>query len=264
MAKLKENKKSRTLPEWQVRLFTIIIMFLPFIYLFGPMVAKQIYVDRHYEKVCAEIIRQRESKNGFGAQLKFTYYQYNYNSHSYTGKVTNNLRDTIGNVGDYIVIRYSVEHPNVSYYNIDDNPSIRRYYNESYSLAMINIAKTLGAQLSRQNIYRIQSQSDYYLCEYNNATSYCVNHDCSEIREVNYNREEILYDNTTNDIQLPDSLQNLLELVKDLCLHDIGLISVNADTINLVTFDGYHLTNKAPSNAKTLKLPDNWRVILGK
>ena len=128
---------------------------------------------------------------------------------------------------------------------------------------MINIAKTLGAQLSRQNIYRIQSQSDYYLCEYNNATSYCVNHDCSEIREVNYNRE-ILYDNTTNDIQLPDSLQNLLELVKDLCLHDIGLISVNADTINLVTFDGYHLTNKAPSNAKTLKLPDNWRVILGK
>ena len=141
--------------------------------------------------------------------------------------------------------------------------SCAKTHNESSILAMINMAKTLGEQLSRQNIYRVQSRCDYYICDYNNASSYIVSHDCMVIRDIN-NNMEIISANAKKDIQLPDSLQNLLVIVRNLHLHNISYVSVKVDTIKIVTFDGYFITNTAPPNNNALKVQDSWHVILNR
>lgn len=128
MTKLKKNKKSGTLPEWQAYFLVIIIVLFSVVLYFVPMVIKQKYVDQHFEKVNAEIIQEKEQTTGRGPSMRIYYYQYNYNNHSYTGKVKIIINDKIGKTGDNIVIRCRIEHPNVSYFNIDDNPSIKRYY----------------------------------------------------------------------------------------------------------------------------------------
>lgn len=122
----KKNKKSSTLPEWQAYFFVIIIILLPVVLYLIPMEIRQKYVDRHYEKVNAEIIQEKEQTTGKGPAMRIYYYQYNYNNHSYIGKVKIIINDNIGKIGDNIVIRCRIEHPNVSYFNIDDNLSIKR------------------------------------------------------------------------------------------------------------------------------------------
>ena len=121
--KNKNNKKSRTLSMWQINLVTGLIIICPFALYFGPLFGKKIYVDQHYEKVRAEIVRIKKS-TGRGADTKINYYQYNYDNHSYKGKAITNYHDNIGEVGDSIVIRCRIERPYVSYYNVGDNPSI--------------------------------------------------------------------------------------------------------------------------------------------
>lgn len=123
LKKNKKNKKSRTLPKWQIALVTGLIIICPFALYFGLLFGEKIYVDQHYEKVRAEIVRIKKS-TGRGADTKINYYQYNYDNHSYTGKALILYQDYIGDVGDTIVVRCRIEHPDISYYNAGDNPSI--------------------------------------------------------------------------------------------------------------------------------------------
>ena len=120
MTKLKKN---RTLPQWQIWLYTVMIAIFPTVLFFGQLFGKKIYVDQHYKKVRAEIVRIKKS-TGRGADTKINYYQYNYDNHSYTGKALILYQDYIGDVGDTIVVRCRIEHPDISYYNAGDNPSI--------------------------------------------------------------------------------------------------------------------------------------------
>lgn len=120
MTKLKKN---RTLPQWQIWLYIVMIAIFPIVLFFGQLFGKKIYVDQHYKKVRAEIVRIKKS-TGRGADTKINYYQYNYDNHSYTGKALILYQDYIGDVGDTIVVRCRIEHPDISYYNAADNGTI--------------------------------------------------------------------------------------------------------------------------------------------
>ena len=122
LKKNKKNKKSRTLPKWQIALVTGLIIICPFALYFGPLFGEKIYVDQHYEKVRAVIVRIKKLPGR--AASRNTYYHYNYDNHSYKGKAITNYHDNIGEVGDSIVIRCRIERPYVSYYNVGDNLSI--------------------------------------------------------------------------------------------------------------------------------------------
>ena len=126
---------------------------------------------------------------------------------------------------------------------------------------MVNLAESYINEFHEQGVNIIQLRSNYYICSFEDSSSYLITCDGKVIRNISKNNEIISTD-ASNDLTLPDSLQHLLKLVLDIYLHEINFVDLEGDIIMMETIDGYYLTNKAPHNkdSNVKMIQDKWVI----
>lgn len=129
---------------------------------------------------------------------------------------------------------------------------------------MINLAKSYQKLFHLQSISRVQLHSDYYICAFNDSSTYIVSCDSRVIRDIN-NQLEIISVNAENDTCLPNNMQSMLMIVKDIFQHNISLVQVDSNIIRIERFDRYCITNIEPYSLNTYeKVQNSWYIKYSK
>ena len=122
---------------------------------------------------------------------------------------------------------------------------------------MITLAEMYQELFREQDISCIQLRSNYYICNYNDSSSYLVSCNCKVVRNLN-NHGEIISINAQNDTSLLDNIQMLITIVEDVSIHDIKFVEVDSSTIKIEKLDGYYLTNKPYSDNTLNTIQGGW------
>lgn len=123
---------------------------------------------------------------------------------------------------------------------------------------MITLAETYQKLFYEQDLSCIQLRSNYYICNYNDSSSYLISCNCKVARNLNYHGE-IISLNAKNDTSLSDNIQILITIVEDVFIHDIKFVEVDSSTIRIEKLDGYYLTNIEPYLDSTFStIQDGW------
>ena len=130
--------------------------------------------------------------------------------------------------------------------------------------AMIDYAEFCMRKFNDLHLHQVIARSNYYYCTLNNkTTSYIVSNNFNYIRIKEMDNDTLTTIFRDNMIVQPngDSMIILLHIVQNLKQHNISMVEVKGDTINLSKFDGYYLTNNCMSNKNNLRqIKGNWYV----
>ncbi|MBQ9339306.1 MAG: hypothetical protein IJS13_03125 [Paludibacteraceae bacterium] len=109
---------------------------------------------------------------------------------------------------------------------------------------MTGLAETYIIEFHNLNLSKIQhrEQYNYYICEFNDSSSFIVSSDCKLIRNVR-NNMEVVSTNASEDTTLPNSLKKLITIVNSMYNEGIKYINVQGTNIRMVKFNGCYFTN---------------------
>lgn len=128
--------------------------------------------------------------------------------------------------------------------------------------AMINYAEFCMNIFNKQNLHLIVARSNYYYCSTKSkSTAYIIPNDYKYLRiqQIDNDTLKTIFQEDMIEQSNGDSLVVLLHLVQNLHRHGISEVKVSADTIELLKFNGYYLTNKCLQSENHLRnIKDNW------
>lgn len=105
---------------------------------------------------------------------------------------------------------------------------------------LINIVEEYRNTFCALEIKQTRLRSNYYICEFNNGSTYIVSYDGQVIREA-HGSLPVISENALEDKKIPDSMHKLSLLVINLLANEVVCIELKSDTIIFEKMDGYYL-----------------------
>lgn len=105
---------------------------------------------------------------------------------------------------------------------------------------MIDVVEGYRNTFYTLGIKQIQLRSNYYICDFNNDSTYIVSYDGQVIRDARRNLS-VISQNALDDKKIPDYMHKLSLLVIDLFASEVVCIELKSDTIIFEKIDGYYL-----------------------
>lgn len=122
---------------------------------------------------------------------------------------------------------------------------------------MINLVEDYRNTFCALGIKQVHIRSNYYICEYNNFSTYIVSCDGQLIRDA-HNNLSVISQNALADNGIPECMHKLSLLVINLYTNEVKFLKIESDTIRFETFDDYYLTNRPNNDSLFVEISNGW------